>query len=115
MWGDLQMKTIPERNTVKISLQKYDEMCLKVLEDGAKQGVCLILYLLSTSPKDKWGEKRLRELFDRANDFLQLPQTFLRDMTGDDVINYMKEKYGIDVDELKVKVDLRDNKNKSNS
>lgn len=108
------MKTIPERNTVKISVQKYDEMCLKVLGEGAKQGICAVLYLLSTDQKDKWGKKRLKELFDRANSLLQMPKILGNDVTGDDVIEYMKEMYGIDVDDLKVEVDLRDGKKKNN-
>lgn len=114
MWGDLQMKTIPERYTVGISAQKYDEMCLNMLGEGAKQGACAVLYLLSTDQKDKWGKKRLTELFDRLNSLLQMPKIFGKDITGDDVIEYMKETYGIDADDLKVEVDLRDNKKKNN-
>lgn len=103
-----KMKTIRDRYTVRISVADYekmrDEIYKEALADGAKQGVAVCLRTLETVYQ--WKGKRLTVFTDNVNETLHTPAILGRDITGEDAINYLKDNYNIDLDSLKVDVEL---------
>lgn len=100
------MKTLKDRNTVKISVAAYEKMRDEVyqvaLADGAKQGIAICLIALERTLG--WRKKRLERIVESADEILHWPDIFGKDVTGDDAISYLRKEYDIDLDELEVNV-----------
>lgn len=100
------MKTLKDRNTMKISVTAYeqmrDEIFQTALGDGAKQGIAICLIALERTLG--WRKKRLERVVECANEILHWPDVFGKDVTGDDAISYLRKEYDIDIDELKIEV-----------
>ncbi len=105
------MKSIKARYQYSLSEHSYNEMRDEIqqhaLADGYRQGVAEVLYLL-TMQKDKWGKRRLQRLFHDIDDMNRMSQVFDKDITGDHVIDFMANEYGIDVDDLKLWIDINE-------
>lgn len=100
------MKTLADRNMVKISAATYkqmrDEIFQTALGDGAKQGIAICLIALERT--FGWRKKRLERIVESADEILHWPDVFGKDVTGDDAISYLRKEYDIDIDELKIEV-----------
>lgn len=100
------MKTLKDRNTVKISVAAYeqmrDEIFQTALGDGAKQGIAICLIALERTLG--WRKKRLERIVESADEILHWPDIFGKDVTGDDAIGYLRKEYGIDLDALDLEV-----------
>lgn len=51
-----------------------------------------------------WRKKRLSRVYDSVQTVFQMPKIFENDVTGEDAINYLREKYKIDVDLMDIGV-----------
>lgn len=100
------MKAKKERFQYHISETSYNKIAIKALDDGYRQAVAELLYLLATDPHDKWGKKRLSRLYERLDEMNHFPKIFGRSITGEDMIQYVQREYGISVDELELQIDI---------
>lgn len=106
------MKCKRERFTVPVSVASYekmrDEAYQQALKDGVQQGVAIALMALERGYG--WRRKRLGWLLDVINEWLEMPEIFGQEVTGEDVIAYLREAYHVDMDALKIAVEVRDRK-----
>lgn len=74
------------------------------LEDGVRQGIAACLLCLNMHYD--WKEKRLSRFACGVQDVLKLPSVFGKDIDGNTVVEYFRNEFGIDVDELEMEVKL---------
>ena len=88
------------RDKVREEYQKYkDEVYRDVMEDVIPQVLAVVLLTLN---KDfGFGEKRLRRCISGMKSYFKLMNTeiFNRKITTLDCLKYLKDEYGIDLDE----------------
>ena len=74
------------------------------LEDGVRQGIAACLLCLNMHYD--WKEKRLSRFAGGAQDILKLPSVLGKDVDGNTVAEYLRNEFGIDIDELEMEVKL---------
>ena len=74
------------------------------LEDGVRQGIAACLLCLNMHYD--WKEKRLSRFAGGVQDILKLPSVFEKDIDGNTVVEYLRNEFGIDIDELEMEVKL---------
>lgn len=74
------------------------------LEDGMRQGIAACLLCLNMHYD--WKEKRLSRFAGGVQDILKLPSVFGKDIDGNTVVEYLRNEFGIDIDELEMEVKL---------
>ena len=75
------------------------------LVDGCKQGIAAVLYVLGTREKDGFNAEQLKTLAEDVETLLTMPGIMGKSFYGQDLIEYIKNHYDIDVDKLSVKAD----------
>lgn len=102
------MNTLVKKNAIVLSLDEYaratNDIYRTALEDGVRQGIAACLLCLNMHYD--WKEKRLSRFAGGVQDILKLPSVLGRDIDGNTVIEYLEEEFGIDVDELEMKVEV---------
>lgn len=103
------MKTKKERYQYTVSETSYkemqDEIQLDALRDGAAQGLALAMWVLETD--FGWKGKRLMDFYNCVNEALHFPDIFGKEPDCGGIIDRMREKYGIDIDELGIRVEVK--------
>lgn len=74
------------------------------LEDGVRLGIAACLLCLNMHYD--WKEKRLSRFTGGVQDILKLPSVLGKDIDGNTVVDYLRNEFGIDVDELEMEVKL---------
>ena len=74
------------------------------LEDGVRQGIAACLLCLNMHYD--WKEKRLSRFAGGVQDILKLPSVLGKDIDGNTVVEYFRNEFGIDIDELEMQVKL---------
>lgn len=74
------------------------------LEDGVRQGIAACLLCLNMHYD--WKEKRLSRFAGGVQDILKLPSILGKDIDGNTVIEYLRNEFDIDIDELEMEVKL---------
>ena len=101
------MKTKPEMYSVPMSvveLEKIQRKCYKDgLIDGVYQGIAVAMFTLDMH--NGWKQKRLSDFFENINNTLKFPEVFGKQITAIDAANAIKDKYGIDLDNLDIQID----------
>ena len=75
------------------------------LVDGCKQGIAAVLYVLGTREKDSFTPEQLKTLTEDIETLLTIPGIMGKSFYGQDIIEYLKKHYAIDVDKLSIKAD----------
>ena len=105
------MKANKARYTKKVPLTtaQYNELKNSIesdaLVDGCKQGIAAVLYVLSTREKDSFNAEQLKTLAGDVESLLTMPGIMGKSFYGQDLIDYLKNHFDIDVDLLSVKSD----------
>lgn len=90
------MKTKKDRYQYQVSEASYIDMTLDGLRDGYMQGVSAVMYILSK--EYGFGKTRLQRLWQQLDDLNHMPAVFGKVPTGQDMIDYIHEQYGIDIE-----------------
>lgn len=103
------MKANKARYRVGVTTAQYNEL-KNVIEadsliDGCKQGIAAVLYVLGTREKDQFSQEQLDQLVCDLETLFTMPGIMGKSFYGQDIINYLKNHYDIDVDQLSVKAD----------
>lgn len=94
---------------IRITTAQYEaiknEVEAEFLVDGCKQGIAAVLYVLSTRETDGYNTEQLQKLASDVDSLLRMPGIMGKSFYGQDLIDYLKKHYDIDVDTLPVKAD----------
>ena len=94
---------------IRITTAQYEaiksEVEAEFLVDGCKQGIAAVLYVLATREKDSFNQEQLDKLVVDIDALLNIPGIMGKSFYGQDLIDYLKKHYDIDVDTLPVKAD----------
>jgi len=97
-----------KNNATVLSPDEYVKMQNDIyrtaLEDGVRQGIAACLLCLNMHYG--WKEKRITRFAGGVQDILNLPSVLGRDIDGNTVVEYLQNEFGIDVDELEMKVEV---------
>lgn len=74
------------------------------LKDGVRQGIAACLLCLNMHYD--WKEKRLSRFTGGVQDILKLPGAMDKDIDGNTVAEYLRNEFGINIDELEMEVKL---------
>lgn len=103
------MKANKARYRVGVTTAQYNAL-KNVIEadsliDGCKQGIAAVLYVLATREQDGFNAEQLKKLATDVETLLIMPGIMGKSFYGQDLINYLKNHYDLDVDDLSVKAD----------
>lgn len=103
------MKANKARYRVGVTPAQYNAL-KNVIEadsliDGCKQGIAAVLYVLATREQDGFNAEQLKKLATDVETLLTMPGIMGKSFYGQDLINYLKNHYDLDVDDLSVKAD----------
>lgn len=98
------MNARKDRYAVRISEASYAKMQQEALQDGVKEGVAVMLVTLEKLLG--WRRTRLTRVFDAMQEILLMPAMIGKDVTAEDAIRHLRKEYGVDVDKLKINVDI---------
>lgn len=102
------MNAFTKKNTIVLSPDEYvratNDIYETALEDGARQGIAACLLCLNMHYD--WKEKRLSRFAGGVQDILKLPSVLGKDVDGNTVAEYLRNEFGIDIDELEMEVKL---------
>ena len=100
---------IPKPETepyVRLTESQYHQLKVDITEDalrqGAVQGIAAVLLGLS---RHGFGQKRLTDALNWAQEILEFPAVFDRPLTADDVLDYLDDKFNLCPEDLTFKVD----------
>lgn len=103
------MKANKARYRVGVTTAQYNALKNTIeaesLVDGCKQGIAAVLYVLGTREKDSFDAEQLKTLAEDVETLLTMPGIMGKSFYGQDLIDYLKNHYNIDVDKLSVKAD----------
>lgn len=90
----------------KYMVEQYNELRYSAFkenaEDMTKQIEAAMLYALS---RHGYGAKRLQEIHGWFKEVLELPNVFGKPVNADAVMKTVRDKYGIDLDEIRVRIE----------
>lgn len=97
---------LPKRDSVTITTEQYlklqEQIASRTIRDGAVQGIAAVLYGMSLHG---YGPKRLNEILGWAQEVLAMPKMFNKEVTADDVLDYLLDQKEVDVDSLRIRID----------
>ena len=97
------------KRSIQLTPAQYNELKNTIeadsLVDGCKQGIAAVLYVLGTREKDGFNAEQLKTLAEDVETLLTMPGIMGKSFYGQDLIDYLKNHYNIDVDKLSVKAD----------
>ena len=103
------MKANKARYRVGVTTAQYNALKNTIeadsLVDGCKQGIAAVLYVLATRERDGFNAEQLKQLATDVETLLTMPGIMGKSFYGQDLIDYLKNHYDIDVDDLSVKAD----------
>lgn len=77
---------------------EIDQQISDALLDGAAQGMAYVMWVMELS--FGWKDTRQKKLFEEMKGFMSLGENWLRPIDGESLVEHIKNKFGIDVDEL---------------
>lgn len=77
---------------------EIDQQISDALLDGAAQGMAYVMWVLEISYG--WKDARQKKLFEEMKGFIKLGENWRTPITGGSIVNHIKERFGLDVDEL---------------
>ena len=102
------MNALTKKNTIVLTQDKYTSVANYIyktaLEDGVRQGIAACLLCLNMHYD--WKEKRLSRFAGGVQDILKLPSVLGKDIDGNTVVEYLRNEFGIDIDEMEMEVKL---------
>jgi hypothetical protein len=102
------MNALINKNVMVLSKGEYikatNDIYKTALEDGVRQGIAACLLCLNMHYN--WKEKRLSRFAGGVQDILKLPSVLGKDIDGNTVVEYLRNEFGIDIDELEMEVKL---------
>ena len=102
------MNALINKNVMVLSKDEYikatNDIYKTALEDGVRQGIAACLLCLTMHYN--WKEKRLSRFAGGVQDILKLPSVLGKDIDGNTVVEYFRNEFGIDIDELEMEVKL---------
>lgn len=102
------MNAFIKKNEMIITPDEYVKMTNDIyktaLEDGVRQGIAACLLCLNMHYD--WKEKRLSRFTGGVQDILNLPGVMDKDIDGNTVVEYLRNEFSIDIDELEMEVKL---------
>lgn len=102
------MNALTKKNTIVLTQDKYTSVANDIyktaLEDGVRQGIAACLLCLNMHYD--WKEKRLSRFAGGVQDILKLPSVLGKDIDGNTVVEYLRNEFGIDIDEMEMEVKL---------
>lgn len=97
------------KRSIQLTTAQYNELKNTIeadaLVDGCKQGIAAVLYVLATRETDGFNQEQLDKLVVDIDALLNIPGIMGKSFYGQDLIDYLKKHYDIDVDVLSVKAD----------
>lgn len=91
---------------VRLTESQYRQLKVDITEDalrqGAVQGIAAVLLGLS---RHGYGQKRLTDALNWAQEVLDFPAVFDRPLTADDVLEYLDNKFNLRPEDLEFKID----------
>lgn len=97
-----------KNNAIVLTQDKYtsvfNDIYKTALEDGVRQGIAACLLCLNMHYD--WKEKRLSRFAGGVQDILKLPSVLGKDIDGNTVVEYLRNEFDIDIDELEMEVKL---------
>lgn len=82
----------------------YQQFCRNVA-DITQQSICAMLYAFELNGYD---EEQILEAYRAIKSVYDLPSICGKDLEGNDVINHIENKYGIDLSELTIRIESFD-------
>lgn len=102
------MNALINKNVMVLSKDEYikatNDIYKTGLEDGVRQGIAACLLCLNMHYD--WKEKRLSRFAGGVQDILKLPSVLGKDIDGNTVVEYLRNEFGVDIDELEMEVKL---------
>lgn len=102
------MNAFTEKNAMIITPYEYakatNDIYKTALEDGVRQGIAACLLCLNMHYD--WKEKRLSRFAGGVQDILNLPSVLGKDIDGNTVVEYLRNEFNIDIDELEMEVKI---------
>jgi len=102
------MNALINKNVMVLSKDEYikatNDIYKTALEDGVRQGIATCLLCLNMHYD--WKEKRLSRFAGGVQDILKLPSVLGKDIDGNTVAEYLRNEFGIDIDELEMEEKL---------
>ena len=77
---------------------EIDQQISDALLDGAAQGMAYVMWVLELS--FGWKDARQKKLFEEMKCFMSLGESWIRPIDGESLVEHIKNRFGIDVDEL---------------
>ena len=77
---------------------EIDQQISDALLDGAAQGMAYVMWVLEISYG--WKDSRQKKLFEEMKGFIKLGESGRTPITGESIVNHIKERFGLDIDEL---------------
>ena len=77
---------------------EIDQQISDALLDGAAQGMAYVMWVLELSYG--WKDARQKKLFEEMKGFIKLGESWRTPITGGSIVDHIKERFGLDVDEL---------------
>lgn len=77
---------------------EIDQQISDALLDGAAQGMAYVMWVMELG--FGWKDARQKKLFEEMKCFMSLGENWLRPIDGESLVEHIKNKFGIDVDEL---------------
>ena len=77
---------------------EIDQQISDALLEGAAQGMAYVMWVLELSYG--WKGARQKKLFEELKGFSKLGENRQTTITGESIVNHIKERFGLDVDEL---------------
>lgn len=77
---------------------EIDQQISNALLDGAAQGMAYVMWVLELSYG--WKDARQKKLFEEMKGFIKLGESWRTPITGGSIVDHIKERFGINVDEL---------------
>ena len=77
---------------------EIDQQISDALLDGAAQGMAYVMWVLELSYG--WKDARQKKLFEEMKGFIKLGENLRKPITGESIVDHIKERFGLNVDEL---------------
>lgn len=102
------MNAFIKKNEIVLSPDEYakatNDIYKTALEDGVRQGIAACLLCLNIHYD--WKEKCLSRFAGGVQDILKIPSILGKDIDGNTVVEYLRNEFNIDIDELEMEVKI---------
>lgn len=102
------MNAFIKKNEMILSPDEYvratNDIYKTALEDGVRQGIAACLLCLNMHYD--WKEKRLSRFAGGVQNILNLPSVLGEGIDGNTVVEYLRNEFNIDIDELEMEVKI---------